>query len=353
MDAMMTGLAVFGGVFLVLLVLVLFLGLWSQTSGYGEDGVAYVEKVELGGVEQWISVRGRNGSNPILVWLHGGPGAAQMPLAHKLDEELEKDFLVVHWDQRGAGKSNHRFLEGSELVFDRFVEDAYELCLHLAKEFDREKVFVLGHSWGSMIGLRLADEHPELFHAYIGVGQVVDTYLGNEMACDWLEEVADDRSVIKRAEKLKDKGAGGWNHEEYYELMDIVNSLGGGLDVPFWRLALMALSAPEYRLWDYLRYLKGYRREGKPLFPEGVMLKKDFPDKIPSLEVPAFFLNGEDDRLTPLELVEDYFKNLNAPDKGLVSFRDCGHLPFVAENLVFSFEVEKIKMRVLGSKKPD
>jgi len=106
-----------------------------------EESVSELSFVTIGGMEQAILVRGENRSNPVLLWLHGGPGAAQMPLAHHLDRELEKEFVVVHWDQRGAGKSNHRGFDEQSMKFDRYVTDAHELIGYLKERFEQEKIF--------------------------------------------------------------------------------------------------------------------------------------------------------------------------------------------------------------------
>jgi pimeloyl-ACP methyl ester carboxylesterase len=153
-----------------------------------EASIAFLEKIEIGDMEQWILIRGEDISNPILLWLHGGPGASQMPVAHSFNADLEKDFLVVHWDQRGAGKSNPRGFDESTMTFQQFIDDGHELTEYLIERFDKEKIYLLGHSWGTQVGIKLAQAYPQDYFAYIGVGQVVDPAATQEVSHAWLLE---------------------------------------------------------------------------------------------------------------------------------------------------------------------
>ena len=110
------------------------------------ESIASLQKVKLGGMDQWILIRGYDVSNPILLWLHGGPGAAQMPVAHHFNGDLEKDFVVVHWDQRGAGKSNPKDFDEQTMTLEQFISDAHELTQYLKKRFHKRKIYLLGHS---------------------------------------------------------------------------------------------------------------------------------------------------------------------------------------------------------------
>lgn len=135
--------------------------------------IASLEKIKLGGMDQWILIRGNDVSNPVLLWLHGGPGAAQMPIAHHFDKNLEKDFIVVHWDQRGAGKSNPKDFDEQTMTFEQFITDAHELTQYLKRRFNTEKIYLVGHSWGTQLGIKMVQLYPEDYFAYIGIGQAV------------------------------------------------------------------------------------------------------------------------------------------------------------------------------------
>ncbi len=136
-------------------------------------GIDSLERVRLGGVDQWILIRGHDASDEVLLFVHGGPGVPNMPLCH-LNADLEKRFVVVQWDQRGAGKSFSTSVPPKAMTIDQFVSDARALTQLLIERFDKDKIYLLGHSWGSVIGAKTAARYPELFNAYIGVSQVTN-----------------------------------------------------------------------------------------------------------------------------------------------------------------------------------
>ena len=147
-------------------------------------GINSLDSVRIGGIDQWIEVRGQNVNNPILLFIHGGPGIAFIPLAGAWQASWERDFTVVQWDQRGAGKtyaSNDKELQRRTMNVPQMEQDTLDVVNYLRNRFRREKIFVLGHSWGSILGLWLAHEHPELIYAYVGVGQVINTRQNEEV----------------------------------------------------------------------------------------------------------------------------------------------------------------------------
>ena len=147
-------------------------------------GINELVEVEIGGIPQWLSVRGRDRRNPILLFIHGGPGVTEMPISWYYQGPLEDYFTVVQWDQRGSGKtaaSSDLAEVIPTITIERMVQDGEEMVAYLRKHYGKEKIFVLGHSWGSVIGLEIAERHPSWLHAYIGMGQVVYTQ-GNEEA---------------------------------------------------------------------------------------------------------------------------------------------------------------------------
>ncbi len=294
------------------------------------ESIAVLEKVELGGMEQWILIRGKDKNNPVLIWLHGGPGSTQMPLAHHLDHELEKEFVVVHWDQRGAGKSNPGGFDEGTMSLEQFKADGLELIEYILKRLDKEKVYLLGHSWGTCLGIELAAENPHYLHAYIGVSQVVNDRKAVQIAYDWLMEKAREKNERERIEFLEELGEPPYSHSEYRQLASLVSEYGGNFDQEIWRIALIVFDAPEYRVIDYYRLLGGMNRGGGPMHEEK-MLHFNYIEKIPVLEVPIFFLVGAKDFNTPAELAKEYYQLIEAPQKELIIFEDSAHTPFLKE----------------------
>lgn len=347
-------LKIIAGLFALFLLAIFYIDFTSGRTSQirDEDGhilpgsIAELEKVELGGMEQWISIRGHDKNNPVLIWIHGGPGSTQMPLAHHLDHELEKEFVIVHWDQRGAGKSNPRGFDESTMSLEQFKADGLELIEYILKRLDQEKVFLLGHSWGTCIGVELAAENPQLIHAYIGVSQVVNDQRAVQIAYDWLMEKAKEKNERERIEFLEELGEPPYRHNEYRQLASLVAEYGGNFDQEIWRIALIVFDAPEYRVIDYYRLLGGMNRGGKPLHEEA-MLHFNYIETVPALEMPTFFLVGAKDYNTPAELVKKYYDLIEAPQKELIIFEESAHTPFLKEPGRFYQTLIGIKTKLL------
>ncbi len=342
----------------LLLLLVGTAGLFSASTSPirgpgGEDipnSIAELDQVELGGLQQWILMRGVDQSNPVLLWLHGGPGAAQMPLAHHLDSQLEKEFVVVHWDQRGAGKSNHsRFDEGT-MTFDQFFSDTHELIEYLKNHFDQDKIYLLGHSWGTMLGIEYARKHPENLYAYISVSQVVDNHRAYGISHNWLKSEIETKGSRSDKNRLQELGEPPYtDHSSHVKLAGLVGDYGGNFDISMSRMARIAFRSPEYNLRDYYRWLNGANRGSGPMWDEVFAHHIDYMTKAPVLEVPVWFLIGDKDKNTPRQLIEEYYDLIKAPRKELVIFDSSAHTPFLAEPEKFNREIINIKTSLNAS----
>ena len=305
--------------------------------------IASLEKINLGGMDQWILIRGDDLSNPILLWLHGGPGAAQMPVAHHFNRNLEKDFVVVHWDQRGAGKSNPKNFDEQTMTVEQFIADAHELTRYLKNRFHKENIYLLGHSWGTLFGILLVQKYPQDYYAYIGVSQVVNGAAASEIAYKWLTEQIKARGKsgdLKRLEKLGPPPF--TDHEKYVKFAKMVDSYGGGMDVGFMKLMWIALRAPEYSLSDYFRWFRGANRGSGPMWDSTCSF--NLFQAVPELDVPVYFFSGTNDYNTPPELVKKYFETLKVPrGKHLVIFEKSAHTPFMKEPERFYKEMLRVK----------
>lgn len=313
---------------LVVLALIASGLLWktlpARTAGLtGPDPIAELIPAEIGGIRQWLLVRGADRNAPILLWLHGGPGSAQMPI-HSATAALERDFVVVHWDQRGAGKSNPPDFDPATMTLDRFIADAREVTALLRDRVGDQPMIVLGHSWGTMPGARLVASWPDDYAGYIGVGQQVDTIQGVTLALDWLGEVATDSDLVGL-----EPGAFR-DHALYVRLMTQVEAHGGGMNVSILSMLPRALAAPEYRLPDYWRWLDGANRGSGPMWPE--YLSHDLIAEVQHIPVPMLLIAGASDWNTPVPLVQNWFNAVEAPQgKRMEIFAASGHAPFLTE----------------------
>ncbi len=328
------------------LTLVLYSGIFPSTEAFDSNAsIAELKEVELGGINQWISIRGENRSNPVLLWLHGGPGITQMPLSHHLDGELEKEYVVVHWDQRGAGKTNSFDFDESTMSEEQFLSDAYELVQYLQKYLKKEKIFLLGHSWGSKLGLELVSIYPEEFHAYISVTQIVDVNEGLEISYEWLMgEIEGNDDYINRV-RLERIGRPPYNHSQYKGFVSILLNYGGSLDMSKEELVVIAAQSSEYTFVDYLQWFDGFKRHCRPMWESSDEFSVDYREKIQSVDVPIYFLAGRNDYTTPFVLIEDYYEKIEAPKKELIVFENSAHTPFLGETEKFHREVIGIKSK--------
>lgn len=308
----------------------------------GPNAIARLEPVEIGGMPQWLLLRGRSVENPVLLFVHGGPGMTSIPVAHEFGSLLEEEFVVVHWDQRGAGKSCSETPAESMRV-DRFVDDVIEVADHLRARFDEEKIFLVGHSWGSLIGARAAQKAPERFHAYVGSGQVVDMARAEERSHAWVvaraREAGNERA-LRELERAK---------PPYTRSEDLVLQRGWlghyGGDVltrdGLQRFAASVFSAPEYSLGDRLGYYFCVMDSLDRLWTAFSDL--DFIATIPRFELPVRFFLGRHDYNVPTELVEEWLAVLEAPSAEIVWFEESAHKPNIEQPERYQRELIALK----------
>jgi pimeloyl-ACP methyl ester carboxylesterase len=306
----------------------------------GADGrplpgsIAVLEKVSLNGSQQWISIRGHDTSNPVLLFLAGGPGGSQLSTARFALSSLEQHFVIVNWEQPGAGKSFDA-VNRNELTPERYIEDAHALVQLMRQRFNEEKVYVLGESWGSALGILLVQRYPELFHAFTGTGQMV-AFLETDLICyDFALQLAQENGDQAKVEKLTRQGPPpyygqgvAWKQAAY--LLDTyayMNADPAIADNGF--NTFRDLAAPEYGLYDKLNWFRGVLDTLSVVYPQ--LWEVDFRQQATRLEVPVYFLIGRHDVNAPTALVEEYAAILNAPHKEIIWFEHSGHNPWVHE----------------------
>lgn len=282
------------------------------------NSIASLEKVNLNGSEQWITIRGQDINKPILLNLGmGGPGGGGFA-TRSLFESLEKDFVIVSWDEPGTGKS-YNAVPFSELNKQRFVEDAHALTLYLRERFHQEKIYVYGVSWTSILGVWLVQEYPELYYAYIGNGQMVnvirDDVMGYELALSYSVE----RGDAKMVETLQRNGPPPYTGEDmldkYVTYLDVLNDY---MNSPHYTVIvpIIPFIAPEYGLVDKINHTRGLIRSFEVVYPQ--LQDVDFTTQAAKLDVPVYIFAGRNDVNAMSSLVEEYFNILEAPHKELI-----------------------------------
>lgn len=305
----------------------------------GEWAVAEVVQVELGGFPQTLLARGVDRRNPRLLFVHGGPGSGQLPAARHYSGELEKHFSVVHWDQRGAGASCAG-VDWSTVTLERIVADTLELAEKLG---DGEKIFLVGHSWGSLVGALAVQRRPELFHAYVGLGQLVHRDRQEQISYDWVVEQARREGNDEALAELGSIHPPYTTQREFELQRGWLGHYHGGLYARDRARAFLpaAIFGREYSVATRLRYRGCARRSLETLLPDRLGI--DLLSAIPRLEVSVFFFVGRKDWNTPPVLVEEWAARLAAPHVELVWFEDAGHLlPLEAPDEFQSRLIEKL-----------
>ena len=296
--------------------------------------VARMETVALGGVEQAVWLRGRDSTAPALVLLHGGPGASEAALFRHYDAALEDHFLVVYWEQRGAGRSYRSDIPRSSMTIARMLRDLDELVDAVRSRFGKERVVLLGHSWGTVLGTLYAHEHPEKVAAYVGVAQIADFAQGERVSLAWALREAERRGDERALRKLRAMAPAPRSVDDELELGRWVERFGGtrrgGLSTG--KLIWAALRTDEASLVDLVKFGRGNRFSLEALRPE--YSRVDLT-RVRRFEVPVVFMLGRHDWHVPAVLAADYFATIEAPTKRLVWFERSAHDPPFEEPAAF------------------
>lgn len=295
-------------------------------------GVEELKAVEIGGVKQWISVRGRDRRNPILLFIHGGPGAPEMPAAWSYQSPWEDYFTVVQWDQRGAGKtatSNDPAQVTPTIGVERMVADGEELVAYLRKTYGKDKIFVLGHSWGSIIGLRLAQSRPEWLHGYIGMGQVIhaeeNERLGYEFALRQARRHGDSQALAEL------KAIGPYpGPPESFTVSKLTTQRKWVI-----RFGGLTWGRPDFDYEQNLKWLSPDYTDADLVADQhvGATLMRLLPElkdldlrSVTTLNCPTFLFAGRYDYETPSSVAADWIQNLKAPQKRVFWFEHSAHM---------------------------
>ena len=291
--------------------------------------VATLEPLTLGGVRQWLLVRGRSADNPILLKLHGGPGQAEMATVG-LNGLLEADFVVVEWDQRGAGKSGASIQPAAEMNLGQLVADTIELTEHLTQRFGKRQLIVVGHSWGSVLGLMAVQQRPDLFSAFVSTGLIANFSEGQQVAYRFLLAEAERRSASKALAELTALGgppyAGADGRAKWKRCGRWLGEFGAvwHSSEKFNRVGWM-ISSVEYSWPEKLRFSRAAERSFDLLYAD--LMSVNLIETVRQVEVPVFFAEGRHDQLAPVEVAQRYFSGLIAPSKQLVLFENSAHFP--------------------------
>lgn len=312
--------------------------------------IASMEMLTLGNLPQSVWLRGVSRENPLLILLHGGPGASESALFRQYNAVLEEKFLVVYWDQRGAGRSFHDDIPTESMTVAQFVADLDALVDQLRQRFNQEKVVLLGHSWGTIPGTIYAAQYPDKVAAYVGVAQIANMPQGDSYTYNFALSEASRLGDTRAIEALREIGPPPYaTVDGRLETGRWVEKYGGVYhsDLTTGKLILTALGADETNLMDLVRFGRGNRFSLEQLEDEHSTARLDEDYLV--FDVPVLFLLGRHDHHVPAVLAADYFDRTTAPCKRLVWFEQSAHNPPFEEPDKFNLVLTEDLMTMLES----
>lgn len=332
-------------VFVGIITLTTLLLIWSPGDSKAildENGDAMAnslsEKVfiDVNGTTQGMFIKSTNIDNPVLLFLHGGPGMPEYFLTKQYPTGLENDFTVVWWDRRGAGLSYSPNISKETLTIEQSILDTIAVTNYLRDRFGKEKIYLMGHSGGSFIGIQVAKRAPELYYAYIGMAQMVYQVKSEKLAYDYMLprylEMGDKRMVrlLEKNpvtlsvplplgyEKIRDEAM----HRLGVGSTRDMDSVITGVFLPSWRF-------PEYTLREKINLWRGKFFTHSVIWNE--MIATDLNKQFTDFDLPVYFLEGRYDYTCSYDLAFEYYSNLTAPVKGFYTFENSAHSPIFEE----------------------
>jgi pimeloyl-ACP methyl ester carboxylesterase len=305
--------------------------------------------VSIGGIEQWITISGIRCGNPVVLILHGGPGNTMSPFASNIYSAWEKEFTLVQWDQRGAGRTFGRNpgTAESELSIERMTQDGIDLAAYLVRYLNTKKIILVGGSWSSVLGVYMAKSRPDLFHAYVGTGQLVSGKENQEASVRKvlaLARAADDAKTISTIEAL---GPPPWTNPRNFGILRRVTRVyEAKTSTPApksWWVPSPLYTTPEaeasYEGGEDYSYLQFVGLKGN-----GMLSKIDLPKLGLAFDIPVFLLQGSEDLVTVPEVAKRYFDSITAPQKEYVLLQNTGHDP---NPVMIDAQYDVLKKRVV------
>ena len=303
------------------------------------DSIAVNEKsfIKLGGEEQYVEITGSSNKNPVLLFLHGGPGWPQTPHLRYFNSDLTNTVTLVAWEQSGCGKSYLNNPNPKNLNLNQIINDAHELTLILKKKFNQNKIYLAGFSWGSVIGLHLIKKYPHDYAAYFGISQVIDLNRSIDLSREWIEKQAvlkGDKQMLRLLIQLKNKDTSLCKNplECFFKKYEFLTQYGGAIHTneAESEIKIAETKYEDYRNYDWLKgFMYSCSRLGNAIFETNF-------NNVTKLEVPVYFFVGRHDWSLPAIVTEEFVNKLTAPKKEIVWFENSGHEPLEEEPAKFN-----------------
>ncbi|MGI1660945.1 alpha/beta hydrolase [Palleronia sp. KMU-117] len=292
--------------------------------------------VQIGGVPQGMFIQSVDPANPVVLFLHGGPGMVEFFMEQDYPTGLENHFTMVWWEQRGAGMSFSPDIPPETMTLEQMISDTIEVADHLRERFGQDRIILLGHSWGSYLGIQVAAAAPDRFLAYVGMAQIVHQLRSEVIAREHLLDVyraREDAGMVRRLEaapvSMEDGTSNSWMrlrdramHQAGVGHMREMTSVITGIFLPTWRVRA-------YTLTEKINIWRG-KVWSRPFFWDD-LLRDDLSARLTRFDVPVYFLIGTYDYTANADLSRAYFDMIEAPMKGFYLFRSSAHSPLFEE----------------------
>jgi pimeloyl-ACP methyl ester carboxylesterase len=289
----------------------IFLSLLITVCGYSQKNIDSTENILIGGIKQFISIKGADDTKPLLLFLCGGPGNSVMETADKFTGKLQQHFVVVNWDQRETGKTLELNSSKVPLTVSLMENDTHELVEALLKQFGHQKLYIMAHSWGTVLGFYMADKYPERLYAYIAISPMIDQSRSERMGLAIMKKKGEQESNKKEVAELSTVQIPFANWEQLYYARK-------------WLFAFSGQPVPDSDTAAVKNYLAGWGATWLSVWNEAVM-QNHFKD-LPVINCPVYFCAGRKDYQTNFSITEEYYNKLRAPKKELFWFENSGHL---------------------------
>lgn len=307
-----------------------------------DRGIQENTYITIEGIEQYLQIRGEDRNNPVILWIHGGPGFPLTYLTYYYQTALEKDYTVVCWEQRGCGRTFYRNKDNSNLTIEQLLADTDGVIDYLRERFGQEKIIIIGQSWGTVLGMEYINIHPEKVFAYIGVGQVINFFRGKVYAAECAMEKAAVNGSNEDAELLENciEQLSGTKNIENLDIKSLEKMIITSLkylrcsgEMSGMKQIFTAITSPEMSWNDVKWFLFASNSQNiissQSNLVDYMYFQFDVMDLSERYDIPICFIQGDNDWITPTNLVDNYYSGVTAQKKEMIIINNAGHTPFL------------------------
>ncbi len=312
-----------------------------------EGSISEKIHVNINGVEQGMFIKGMDKTKPVLLLVHGGPGMPDYVISQENTTVLEKYFIVCYWDQRGAGLSYSSDIPVDTINAEQLVSDTIGITNYLRNRFVQDKIYLMGYSWGSFLGIQAVAKQPELYKAYIAMSQMSNQIESERMSYEYIVEQykkVGNKSMLDKLEKSPIDEKTNLPTEYWSMRDDMMHSLGVGttrnMKSVITGIFLPVIVSSEYTLKEKINLWRYKFTSPSIKNLENQMYGTDLNEKVQKVEVPVYFCHGIYDYTISYDLTKEYFNKLQAPMKGFYTFNESAHSPMFEEPVKFSYILE-------------